>query len=110
MLRQNLEKIFDMLDDRERKIVKMRYGIDWRRYTLDEIWKEFNITRERVRQIEAKVLQKLKDHHWLRTILWIDDEIKRRRFLWTLESENREERKKLRRLKKQMEQTNKQKS
>jgi len=103
-LRENLDTIFDMLDDRERKIVKMRYGIDGRRYTLDEIWKEFNITRERVRQIEAKVLQKLKDHHWLRTILGIDDEIERRRFLWTLESENREERKRQRRLKKKKEQ------
>ena len=94
MLRENLDKIFDMLNDREKKIVKMRYWIDWRKYTLDEIWKEFNITRERVRQIEAKVLQKLKDHHWLREILWIDDEIKRRRYLWTLESENKEKRKK----------------
>ena len=103
MLRENLDKIFDMLDDRERKIVKMRYGIDWRRYTLDEIGKEFNITRERVRQIEAKVLQKLKDHHGLREILGIDDEIERRRFLGTLESENREERKKARRRKKQEE-------
>jgi len=37
MLRENLDKIFDMLDDREKKIVKMRYGIDGRRYTLDEI-------------------------------------------------------------------------
>ena len=100
-LRENLDKIFDMLDDRERKIVKMRYGIDWRRYTLDEIWKEFNITRERVRQIEVKVLQKLKDHNGLKNILWIDDEIERRRFLWTLESENREKRKKDRMKKKQ---------
>ncbi len=106
-LRENLDKIFDMLDDRERKIVKMRYGIDGRRYTLDEIWREFNITRERVRQIEAKVLQKLKDHHGLRTILGIDDEIERRRFLWTLESENREERKKQRRIKKIKEQQKK---
>ncbi len=100
MLRENLDMIFEMLNDREKKIIKMRYGIDWRRYTLDEIWREFNITRERVRQIESKVLQKLKDHHWLRNILWIDDEIERRRYLWTLESENREERKKIRRLEK----------
>jgi hypothetical protein len=92
-----------MLDDREKKIVKMRYGIDGRRYTLDEIWKEFNITRERVRQIESKVLQKLKDHHGLREILWIDDEIERRRYLWTLESENKEARKKQRRKKKAQE-------
>ncbi len=97
MLRENLDKIFDMLDDREKKIVKMRYGIDGRRYTLDEIWREFNITRERVRQIEAKVLQKLKDHSGLRNILWLDDEIERRRYLGTLESENREKRKRERR-------------
>jgi len=106
MLRENLDKIFDMLDDRERKIVKMRYGINGRRYTLDEIGKEFNITRERVRQIEAKVLQKLKDHHGLRNILWIDDEIERRRYLGTLESENREKRKLERRKKRKMQDNN----
>jgi len=102
MLKEKLEEIFEMLDDRERKIIKMRFGIDGRRYTLDEIAKEFGITRERVRQIEAKVLQKLREHAGFVALLWLDDEIKRRRHLWTLEIENREKRKMERRMKKQL--------
>ena len=64
-----------MLDDREAKIVKMRYGIDGPRYTLEQVWEEFNVTRERVRQIEQKVIQKLKEHAWLQKILGIEDDI-----------------------------------
>jgi len=86
-LKKNLETIFSMLDDRERKIIKMRYGIDGTRYTLDDIGKEFNITRERVRQIEAKVLQKLKEHIGLRDLLWLDDEIERRDYIKKIEEE-----------------------
>ena len=63
-LRKNLDTILSMLDDREAKIIKMRYGIDWPRYTLEQVWEEFDVTRERVRQIEQK-LSKLKDHEWL---------------------------------------------
>lgn len=74
-LRQNLEMILGMLDDREAKIIKMRYGIDWPRYTLEQVWEEFDVTRERVRQIEQKVIQKLKDHEWLQKILWIEDDV-----------------------------------
>lgn len=70
--KDNLEKILQMLDEREAKIVKMRYWIDWPRYTLERVWQEFNVTRERVRQIEQKVLQKLKDHEWLQRLLWIE--------------------------------------
>ena len=51
------------LTEREQKIIKMRFGlIDGRTHTLEEVGREFNVTRERIRQIEAKVLQKLKDH------------------------------------------------
>ena len=64
-----------MLDDREAKIVKMRYGIDGPRYTLEQVWEEFNVTRERVRQIEQKVIQKLKEHAGLQKILGIEDDI-----------------------------------
>jgi RNA polymerase primary sigma factor len=64
-----------MLDDRESKIIKMRYGIDGPRYTLEQVWEEFDVTRERVRQIEQKVIQKLKDHEWLQKILGIEDDI-----------------------------------
>jgi len=61
-LRQNLDTILDMLDEREAKIIKMRYGIDGPKYTLEQVGEEFNVTRERVRQIEQKVIQKLQEH------------------------------------------------
>jgi hypothetical protein len=67
--------ILNMLDDREAKIVKMRYGIDWPKYTLEQVWEEFDVTRERVRQIEQKVIQKLQEHTWLQRILWIEDDV-----------------------------------
>lgn len=74
-LRSNLDMILGMLDDREAKIVKMRYGIDGPRYTLEQVGEEFNVTRERVRQIEQKVIQKLKEHAGLQKILGIEDDI-----------------------------------
>ncbi len=74
-LRKNLDMILGMLDEREAKIIKMRYGIDWPRYTLEQVWEEFDVTRERVRQIEQKVIQKLKEHTWLQKILGIEDDI-----------------------------------
>ncbi len=74
-LRKNLDMILGMLDDREAKIVKMRYGIDGPRYTLEQVGEEFNVTRERVRQIEQKVIQKLKEHAGLQKILGIEDDI-----------------------------------
>lgn len=77
ILRKNLNEILWMLDDREAKIIKMRYGIDWPKYTLEQVWEEFDVTRERVRQIEQKVTQKLKEHEWLQKMLWIEDDISR---------------------------------
>jgi len=77
MLRENLDMILHMLDEREAKIIKMRYGIDGPRYTLEQVGAEFNVTRERVRQIEQKVLQKLKEHIWLQRLLGLEDEIER---------------------------------
>lgn len=76
-LRANLDQILWMLDDRESKIVKMRYGIDGPKYTLEQVWEEFEVTRERVRQIEQKVIQKLKEHQWLQKMLWIEDDIEK---------------------------------
>jgi len=76
-LRKNLDTILEMLDDREAKIIKMRYGIDGPKYTLEQVWEEFDVTRERVRQIEQKVIQKLQEHSWLQRILWIEDDIKK---------------------------------
>ena len=61
-LRENLDSILAMLDEREGKIIKMRYGIDGPRYTLEQVGEEFDVTRERVRQVEQKVLQKLREH------------------------------------------------
>lgn len=81
-LRANLDQILWMLDDRESKIVKMRYGIDWPKYTLEQVWEEFEVTRERVRQIEQKVIQKLKEHQWLQKMLWIEDDIEKMEDEW----------------------------
>ena len=74
-LRKNLDTILAMLDEREAKIIKMRYGIDGPRYTLEQVGEEFDVTRERVRQIEQKVIQKLQEHTGLQKILWIEDDI-----------------------------------
>ena len=53
------------LPERERKIIQLRYGLDDGRYrTLEEVGREFGITRERIRQIEAKVLRKLRHPHF----------------------------------------------
>ena len=53
----------------------MRYGIDGPKYTLEQVWAEFDVTRERVRQIEQKVIQKLQEHIGLQRLLWIEDEV-----------------------------------
>ena len=74
-LSENLEKILGMLDDRESKIIKMRYGIDGPKFTLEQVGEEFWVTRERIRQVEQKVLQKLKEHPELQKMLGIEDEI-----------------------------------
>ncbi|MDD2537305.1 MAG: sigma-70 family RNA polymerase sigma factor [Candidatus Absconditabacteria bacterium] len=76
-LRSNLDAILAMLDDREAKIVKMRYGIDGPKYTLEQVGEEFEVTRERVRQIEQKVIQKLQEHAGLQKMLGIEDDIEK---------------------------------
>jgi DNA-directed RNA polymerase sigma subunit (sigma70/sigma32) len=76
-LTENLEKILGMLDEREAKIIKMRYGIDGPRYTLEQVGAEFQVTRERVRQIEQKVLQKLKEHEGLLKMLGLEDDVEK---------------------------------
>ncbi|MCX7910069.1 MAG: sigma-70 family RNA polymerase sigma factor [Endomicrobia bacterium] len=59
--REILEKAMEMyLDEREKAILKLRYGFDGKEYTLEEVGKMFNITRERVRQIEAKAIRRLR--------------------------------------------------
>jgi len=79
-LKNNLEYILDMLDEREAKIIKMRYGIDGPKYTLEQVGAEFNVTRERVRQIEQKVLQKLKEHEGLQRLLGLEDDFEKYKF------------------------------
>ena len=61
MLREELETALESLTDRERQVVQLRFGlVDGRARTLEEVGKEFNVTRERIRQIEAKALRKLR--------------------------------------------------
>lgn len=63
LLKNNLNEMLDFLSPRERKIIKMRFGLDgWDIHTLEEVGREFWVTRERIRQIEAKTLEKLKEH------------------------------------------------
>lgn len=63
LLKDNLYEMLDFLTPRERKIIIMRFGLDWwEMHTLEEVGKEFWVTRERIRQIEAKTLEKLRDH------------------------------------------------
>lgn len=61
MLKQQLISVLDTLTPREEKVLRLRYGIDdGKTRTLEEVGKEFNVTRERIRQIEAKALRKLR--------------------------------------------------
>lgn len=61
MLRAELAAALESLTDRERQVVRLRFGLeDGRARTLEEVGKEFNVTRERIRQIEAKALRKLR--------------------------------------------------
>jgi RNA polymerase primary sigma factor len=63
LLKENIEEVLSTLTDREAKVLKMRFGLDTQRpMTLEEVGREFGVTRERIRQIEAKALRKLKHH------------------------------------------------
>ena len=60
-MREQIDGVLLLLPERERKIIQLRYGLNDGRYrTLEEVGREFNITRERIRQIESKVLRKLR--------------------------------------------------
>lgn len=61
LLKEQLEEVLGTLTEREQKVLTLRFGLeDGRARTLEEVGKEFNVTRERIRQIEAKALRKLK--------------------------------------------------
>jgi RNA polymerase primary sigma factor len=62
LLKEDINKALDILNPREQKIIMMRFGLnDGRPHTLEEVGREFGVTRERIRQIEAKALQKLQE-------------------------------------------------
>ncbi len=61
LLKEQLNEVLDTLTDREAKVLRLRFGLeDGRSRTLEEVGREFNVTRERIRQIEAKALRKLR--------------------------------------------------
>ena len=61
LLKEQLNEVLDTLTEREQKVLRLRFGMnDGRARTLEEVGKEFDVTRERIRQIEAKALRKLR--------------------------------------------------
>ncbi|MFO7167012.1 MAG: sigma-70 family RNA polymerase sigma factor, partial [Chloroflexota bacterium] len=65
ILREQIESALEKLPERERRIIQLRYGLyDGHYRTLEEVGREFGITRERIRQIEARVLRKLRHPHY----------------------------------------------
>jgi RNA polymerase primary sigma factor len=63
LLKEQVREILSSLSDREQKIIEMRFGLNGTKsHTLEEVGLEFAVTRERIRQIEAKALMKLRKH------------------------------------------------
>ena len=61
LLHEQLMEVLDTLTEREQKVLRLRFGLDdGRPRTLEEVGRQFNVTRERIRQIEAKALRKLR--------------------------------------------------
>ena len=61
LLKEQVESVLEGLTGRERRVLQLRFGLeDGRTRTLEEVGREFNVTRERIRQIEAKALRKLR--------------------------------------------------
>ena len=69
ILSKHLHEILNSLSDKEKKILEMRHGlIDGTYYTLEEVGREFGVTRERIRQIESKTLEKIRNHEKARRL------------------------------------------
>jgi RNA polymerase primary sigma factor len=69
LLKEQVSKVLDTLTEREQKILRMRFGLeDGKSHTLEEVGQMFNVTRERIRQIEAKALSKLRKHPEVRKL------------------------------------------
>ena len=77
MLKQRLNEVLDTLNPRENEVIRRRYGLDdGKPKTLEEVGKEFNVTRERIRQIEAKALRKLRHPNRAKKLKdFVDEEI-----------------------------------
>jgi len=61
LLKEQIDRVLDDLTEREKKVLQLRFGLkDGHTRTLEEVGKEFNVTRERIRQIEGKALRKLR--------------------------------------------------
>ena len=64
LLREQINEVLSTLTPREEKVIRLRFGLDdGVTKTLEEVGREFDITRERIRQIEAKALRKMKQNH-----------------------------------------------
>ena len=69
ILQEHVQEILSDLTPREQKILEMRFGLkDGLNHTLEEVGREFEVTRERIRQIEAKALEKIREHYKLRKL------------------------------------------
>ena len=69
LLKDYVREIVSQLSPREQKILEMRFGLtDNVAHTLEEVGKEFDVTRERIRQIEAKALEKIRKHEGVKKL------------------------------------------
>ena len=83
LLKEQVEAVLDSLTGRERRVLQLRFGLeDGRARTLEEVGREFNVTRERIRQIEAKALRKLRHPSRSRKLKDYLEPRKRRRPDW----------------------------